>query len=171
MGNNKQKPEIKKQEQEQEQNNEVKLPFDFSFDKVENKSFCNIKSGNKEILNPTSIAIVFYGFICKIPKLDTVNDFDELWFRVTYLRSIGFVYYDGEGVLHSLEPIYSDIVNHKNATVEVDYMERKKWMNYVIGMVINLIRNKAELSKSKIPYEDFMDLRERTMQEFIMQNQ
>lgn len=155
------KPESKKNSQD------VEFPFSFSLEGIENKSFCIVKAGNTDFVNPISLAIAFYGWTCCIPKLETVSDFDELWFRLTYLRNIGLTYYENEGVLHSLEPIYSDIVNHKGTTIEIEYMERKKWMNHVVSMVINITRKKCELSKSKIPYEEFMDLREQTMQQFI----
>lgn len=159
-------------EKKQQQEQPTELPFIFSFEKIENKSFCVVKSGNKEIHNPTSVAIAFYGWVCCVPKLESVSDIDELWFRMTYLRNIGMFYYENEGdvQLHCLEPIYSDVVNHKGTTVDVAYIERKKWMNNMSSMVINLIRKQSELSKSKIPYEDFLDLREETMQFFINQN-
>lgn len=144
----------------------------FSIDKISKKeSFQLAKIGSTPLLSPVTSAIIFYCKLCGIPKLETRNDVEELWFRIIYLRRLGFCIYTSGDVFetHHFEPFYNDIYEHMLLEVETSYVPRKQWINKMIDIVIKQTTTMADNGKNKYPLKELLDLRESSLPDYIKQ--
>lgn len=80
--------------------------INYKIDKIANNERLKLlQLGDTYLISPVSLAIINYCHLAKIPHLNDINDIEELWFRVCYIRNFGFeMWPTANGKQHPFEP-------------------------------------------------------------------
>lgn len=135
----------------------------YNIDKIEDQTGIVLaKLGDVKLLNPTITCIILYCKFCSIPKMETDQEIDELWWRIIECRLNNLPIYSSDaGNAHPCEPYYDDLVRYKGIYInDMLYLASQQWLNVVRPLFTRSSRDISRAEKLIKPNATLFKMRD-----------